>query len=194
MKAKDIMETNVITIPPDMPVHEIAQTLSKNNMTALPVVDAEENIVGIVSESDLIYRLAHPHIPPHIELLGGIIYLENPFEMKQEFKKLMAITAKDLMTEKVLTVTEDADVEDIATLMVEKEINGVPVVKGGKIVGIVTRHDLIKALIKTDSYNNEVKDEEGEDANENNNFEESGEELQSDKSVDSPPSEAIGER
>lgn len=148
MQARDIMEKNLITIPPEMSVRETAQLLSKHDLTALPVVDEKGEILGIISEADLVYRLAHPHLPPHIELLGGVIYLENPFEMKKEFRKLTAVTAREIMTEKVLTVPEDTDVSDVATLMIENNINGVPVLKGKKIVGMVTRHDIVMALAR----------------------------------------------
>jgi CBS domain-containing protein len=151
MKARDIMEKNIISVPPDMSIKEVAKILSENDLTAVPVVDENNDVLGIVSEADLIYRLAHPHLPPHIELLGGVIYLENPFEMKQEIKKLTAITAGQIMTEKVLTITEDVEVEDIATMMIEKDINGVPVIGDNGLVGIVTRHDLVMSLAKSDS-------------------------------------------
>lgn len=161
MQAKDIMETAVISVHPDMPVKDVALILSKNDMTAVPVVDGENRILGIVSEADLIYRLAHPHLPAHIELLGSVIYLENPFEMKEEYKKLTAITARDIMTEKIYVVDDETDITDIATLMVEKNINGVPVVdfeQGNKLIGIVTKHDLIRAMSKYGAGNGNDSD------------------------------------
>jgi len=163
MKVKDIMETNVITVPPDKPVKEVARLLAEHDVTAVPVVDDHGKILGIVSEEDLIYRLAHPCLPPHIELLGGVIYLENPFEMRQEFKKLTAITAGEIMTDKVLTVTGDAEIEDVATMMIENDINGIPVVKEGKITGIITRHDIVMTLARSEPGEKEEDDEEDKD-------------------------------
>ncbi len=148
MKVKDVMETDVITVKPDTSVRDVASLMSQHQLSALPVVDDEGRIIGIVSEKDLIYRLASPHLPPHIELLGGIIFLENPFEMKKEIEKMTAVSAKEIMTHQVLTVSPDTDVGEVATLMVEKDINGLPVVEEGKIIGIVTRHDLLLALSK----------------------------------------------
>ncbi|MCE1245248.1 MAG: CBS domain-containing protein [Firmicutes bacterium] len=163
MKAKNIMEKNIVTISPDMPVKEVAKLLAEKDLTAVPVVDAKNDIIGIVSEADLIYRVAHPHLPAHVELLGGVIYLENPFELKQEMKKLTAITAGQIMTDKVLTITEDADIEDIATLMIEQDINGVPVIGEEGLVGIVTRHDLVLALAKPESETEPEEDEKDSD-------------------------------
>ncbi|MFP4499221.1 MAG: CBS domain-containing protein [Vulcanimicrobiota bacterium] len=148
MKAKDVMETEVLTVTPDMTVKEVAQYLYDNELSALPVVEDGGKIIGIVSEEDLIYRVSRPHIPPHIELLGGIIYLENPFEMKKELKKMSAVTAGEIMTTEVHSVAPDTDISEVAELMTEKDINGVPVVDNNKIVGIVTRHDLLKSLTR----------------------------------------------
>lgn len=163
MKARDIMEIDVITVPPDKPVKEVAKLLVQHDVTAIPVVDKDGTIMGIISEEDLIYRLAHPHLPPHIELLGGVIYLENPFEMKHELKKLTAITAGEIMTDKVLTVTGNAEIEDVATMMIENNVNGIPVVKEGKIMGIVTRHDIVMTLAKGEPGEKEEDTDESEE-------------------------------
>lgn len=156
MTAAEIMQTNLVTINPKMSVRHAAKILADNDMSAIPVVNDEGVLLGIVSESDLIHRLAHPHLPPYVEILGGVIYLENPFEMKKEFKKLTAITAEEIMTTKVATVSPDTDISNVATIMVEKNINGIPVVKDNKIIGIVTRHDLVLNMAK--NYRNGTDD------------------------------------
>ncbi|MFH1454676.1 MAG: CBS domain-containing protein [Armatimonadota bacterium] len=147
MLAKEVMEKNVITVKPDTPVKEIAKLLYEKNISGLPVVDEENNILGIVSETDLITKVSGPHLPPHIQLLGGIIYLARPHEMEDELKKILSYTAEQIMTKELLTVAEEETVEDVASLMVERQVNRVPVLKDGKLTGIITRHDLIKVLI-----------------------------------------------
>lgn len=146
MKVREIMETDLITVRPDMSIREVAALMYEHELSALPVVGKDGKIVGIVSESDLIHRLARPHLPPHIELLGGIIYFENPFEMKKDLDRLTAVCVSQIMTEDVTTVSPDAEVEDAATIMLENDFNGLPVVEDEKIIGIVTRHDLLLAL------------------------------------------------
>ncbi len=100
-----------------------------------------------LTEADLIVRVSGPHVPPHIELLGGVIYLENPREMQEELRKVMAVTAEQVMSTEVVTVEADTTVQQVADLMVKRKLNRVPVVSAGQLVGIITRHDLIETLI-----------------------------------------------
>ncbi len=146
MLVREIMQTDIVTATPQMSIRRVARLLLTQNLSALPVTDPLGNVLGIVCERDLIYRLASPHLPPHIELLGGIIYLENPFEMKRELQKIKAVNVKDIMIEDVVTIEPDADVGEVATMMVERNLTGIPVVDGEKLLGIITRHDLLSAL------------------------------------------------
>lgn len=146
MKARDIMTSSVITVSPESTIQEIARLLHVNRISGVPVVNSENEVIGIVTEGDLIIKIARPHLPPHIELLGGIIYLKRPQEMDDELKKITAVLAKDIMTEKVITVEENCDIEDVASLMVNRKINRLPVVKDRKLVGIITRADVIDTL------------------------------------------------
>lgn len=149
--AKDIMTKEVITIKADTPIRDIARLLSKNNIAGVPVVDDENHVVGIVSEADIVVKIARPHLPAHIQLLGGIIYLERMQDVMDELKKITAYCAKDIMTTKVVTITEDASIEDVATLMVDERVNRVPVIKDKKITGIITRSDLVKTMTQNGS-------------------------------------------
>ncbi len=148
MVAKDIMTAEVITVTKDTAVAEVAQLLTENKVSGLPVVDQEGRVIGMVSEGDLIYQDKKLHTPAFLEILGGVIYLENPQRLGQDLSKMTAVKAGEIMTVKPYTVKEDATVEDIATIMVERQINRVPVVDNeGKLLGIVSRQDLVKAMI-----------------------------------------------
>ncbi len=147
MKARDIMTGNVITVTADTPIDIIARILHDHRISGVPVVDEEHRVIGIVTEGDLILKLAKPETPPHIEILGGIIYLRKLTEIDAELKKITAVTAGDIMTEKVVTVDEECPVEEVASLMVNRKVNRLPVVNRGKLVGIVSRADLIETMM-----------------------------------------------
>jgi len=151
MKARDIMTSDVITVTADTSIDKIARILHDHRISGVPVIDEEHKVIGIVTEGDLIMKLAKPETPPHIEILGGIIYLKRITEIDAELKKITAVTARDIMTEKVVTVNEDCPVEDVASLMVNRKVNRLPVVKKGKIVGIVSRADLIETMMNEPS-------------------------------------------
>ena len=147
LKVKDIMSRDVETLAPDTSVEEAAKTLSETGISGLPVVK-DGKLVGIVSESDLIVKDKKLHFPDYINVIGGIIYLESYKKFREEFKKFIAVEVKDLMTEDVITISPEATVEDAATLMSDKDVNRLPVVEGDKLVGIVTRGDIVKDLAR----------------------------------------------
>lgn len=146
MLAKDIMKTNVITVSEDTTIREIAQVLTDNKISGVPVVNDEGNLVGIVTEGDLLHKEANPRIPRFFGLLGGIIYFGGVDQYKEDFKKLAALKASEIMTDKVITVAKDAEIGAIASLMVEHNIKRIPVTENGKIIGIISRADIIKTL------------------------------------------------
>ncbi len=148
MQAKDIMTTEVITVTPEQTVKDVAKLLVDHKVSGVPVVDDDHRVVGVVTEADLLVRSQKLKTPSYIQLLGGIIYLDSVREFEEELKKTVAVLVKDIMTEDVIVVTEDTDVEDIATKMAEENINRIPVVDGEKLVGIVSRADIIKSLAR----------------------------------------------
>lgn len=144
--ARDIMTRDVITVNPSTTVQEIARLLLDRRISGVPVVDDGGELLGIVTESDLVLKVSGPHIPPHIELLGGVIYLEKPHEMKEHLRKAMGVTAEEIMSGEVVTVEEDMPVREVADMMVSRRVNRLPVLSNGKLAGIITRHDIIATL------------------------------------------------
>jgi CBS domain-containing protein len=150
LKAKDIMSTNLLTFKKNTPVKEAAEKLAERNISGAPVVDDKGNLIGIVTDSDLIMPDVRFHFPTYIELLDGYIYLPSSLErFEEEFKKAIGAKVGDVMTADVITVDENTSVEDIATLMIEKDISRFPVMSDGKLVGIVTKIDIVKAISKS---------------------------------------------
>jgi len=148
MKVKEIMTKKVVTVEENTPVSKVAELLFKHGFTGMPVVNKKKKVLGIVTESDLIMQEARLHLPSYLQILDSILYLESPRKMEDELKKILALTAKDLMTTPVYTISPEDSVENLATLIKDKHINPVPVVKGGKLAGIVSRADLVKLLAK----------------------------------------------
>lgn len=147
MQAKDIMTTEVITVTPGETVEGLIKLLIEKRISGVPVVNEEKEVVGIVSEGDLMVRVGELHPPSFLNILGGVIYLDDPDEFRRELKKVAAVKVEDMMTENPLVVDETASVEKIATLMQDAGINRVPVLKDGRLTGIVTRADIIKSLV-----------------------------------------------
>jgi CBS domain-containing protein len=146
MQALDLMTIDVLTVGPDTPVSDIAKLLADHHISGVPVVDSDGKLVGIVSEADIVVRAARPHFPRYIPFLEGIIFLESPAHYEREVQKMLAVTAADIMTAKVVTAPPTASLEELATLMTENQINRVVITEGGRIVGIVTRGDLVRTI------------------------------------------------
>ncbi len=143
MLAKDIMTTNVITVTPDVSVEEIAQLLMNNGISAVPVVNSGGDLVGLVSEGDLMRRRENETEGRHawwLNLLG------SAQERAEDYIKTHGRRAEDVMTRKVVTVGENTSVGEIAQLLERRHIKRVPVVRDGKIVGLVSRANLLHGL------------------------------------------------
>lgn len=145
MQAKDVMTTTVITVTPDTEVAEIARLLLERHISAVPVVDADNRILGIVSEGDLIHR---PELGVRRRRRSWwLTLLAGDEEPTAEYVKTHGQRAAQVMTSPVVTVTEDAPVDRIVQLLEERRIKRVPVVREGRLVGVVTRADLLRGLI-----------------------------------------------
>ena len=146
LTARDIMTKNVVSVTPQTTVEELARILIKHHFSGAPVVDEEGKIVGIVTEHDLITKEKRLHIPTVVRILDAFIYLESQKKFEAELHKMVATKVGDICTRDVVTVTEDATVTEMATIMAEKGIHILPVVREGKMVGIVGKEDLLRAI------------------------------------------------
>lgn len=146
-KAIDIMSKDVITVRKETTVSELANLLATHNIGGIPVVDAEGHLLGVVTESDLIDQTKKVHIPTVITILDSVIYLESPEKMEKEILKMAGTTVGDIFTEDPKTVVEDTSLEEIATIMSEKNIHTLPVLRNSELVGVIGKGDIIKTLI-----------------------------------------------
>ena len=150
LKAKDIMTRDVITVKSDTTIEELAKILRKQQISGTPVVDDEMNVVGIVTENDLISKNKRLHIPTVFRLFDAFIPIGTS-KLEVEIKKMAALTVGEICTRDVVTVDEETLMEDIATIMTEKKIHLLPVLKEGKLAGIIGKKDLIKGFVNEHS-------------------------------------------
>lgn len=146
LTARDIMTKDVITVKPETSIEELASLLVNHGISGVPVVDDEGGLFGIVTEHDLISRNKRLHIPTVISFLDAAVYLESSKRFEEEVRRVAATKVGDICVRKVVTISEDTLLVDIATLMSEKKVHLLPVVKGGKIVGIVGKRDVVRAV------------------------------------------------
>ncbi|TDB39440.1 MAG: CBS domain-containing protein [Actinobacteria bacterium] len=145
--ARDIMTPNPLTVARDLTVTDAAKLMVEHRVGALPVLDGEK-LVGIVTEGDLIMQDVRIEFPTYIHLLDGfIMYPPSTARFESELKKAVGATVEDVMTSEPVTVQADTTVEDLATLMVEREVSRVPVLEGDKLVGIVSKSDIVRSLV-----------------------------------------------
>ena len=145
--AKDIMTTPVITILPDADVTEAARLLLDKQINGLPVVDALDNLVGILCQSDLVHMQKSLPIPSLFTLWDGFVPLSSAALIETEVKRIAASKVSQAMTTKIVTIPPDMGLDEIAALMVDKKFHTLPVVENGRLIGIVGKKDILKTLI-----------------------------------------------
>lgn len=148
MLVRDIMTRDVITTHAEAKVEKVSQMLIDNKISGIPVVDENNKLLGIITEKDLMVKAGELKVPFYLTLFDSIIFLENPIRFNNNLKKFTASRVKDAMTTHVYTVEEESEVSEAVTIMQKHKINRVPVVRNGKLVGIVTRNDIMKTLVK----------------------------------------------
>ena len=147
MLAKELMESDVISIRKETPAQEIADLMLKHNISGFPVVDRLGNVLGVVSELDLMYKEIKEEEPGFLEtLLWGILDTQKVQGRMDAAKKYMGRTAGEIMTSPALTVEETDNVNDVGRLMFEKRIKRVFVTRKGSLVGVISRSAFIRLL------------------------------------------------
>jgi CBS domain-containing protein len=149
----DVMTTDVLTLHADTTVEEAVRSMSERGVSGAPVVDAEDRLIGLLDDSDLILSEARLHAPTTIELFGA--YLTLPREAhryEEQLRHALAATVGEAMEEQPRTVGPDATVEEVATIMVDRGVSRVPVVDEQRhVVGIVTRGDIVGSLYRRET-------------------------------------------
>ena len=146
-KAKDIMTSDVIVATKDSLIQDIAKILLEKRIGGVPVVDKENKVIGIISETDIIKKEGNIDTPTVITLLQGVIYFPDLKKVEKEILDIASYKVEDLMSTNVTKVNEEDSFEDIANLMIKRSVNRVPVVDSdNKLKGIICRYDIIKSM------------------------------------------------
>jgi CBS-domain-containing membrane protein len=151
LKAKDIMTRDVITVRPETTIEELARILIERKISGVPVLNEKGEVTGIVTENDLISQNKRMHIPTVMRLFDAYIVLGSPGKLEREIRRMAAATVGDICTKKVITVTEETPVEDVATIMAEKSVHLIPVVEGKTMKGIIGKIDVIRGVGRAES-------------------------------------------
>jgi len=149
MKVRDIMTAEVVAAGRDTSVQLVARLMAGRGISGVPVVE-DGRVVGIVTELDLIVRNTRLEPPAFFALLDGRIPLETPGHYRKRLQHMLGTLAQEVMTESVETIGPDEDLETLAELMVKRRVNPVPVVEHGRLVGIVSRSDIIRMMARED--------------------------------------------
>ncbi|NEO53489.1 MAG: CBS domain-containing protein [Okeania sp. SIO3B5] len=143
----DVMSNNPISVKPEMPLKEAIKILAEQRISGLPVVNEQDKLVGIVSETDLMWQESGVTPPPYIMLLDSVIFLENPARYEKQIHKALGETVGEVMTKDPLTTTPEQSLSAAARLMHEQNIHRLPVLgENDKVIGILTRGDIIRAM------------------------------------------------
>jgi CBS domain-containing protein len=143
------MNRNVVSVHPEDDVESLLRLMREHELPGIPVIDHSDRVVGIVTEADLVIREeeADLHLPHHIDLWGGVIYLESTKHFEERLRRAFAATVSEMMTRDPVTVGPDDSARHAARLIAQKRHNRLPVVDSdGKLLGVVTRVGVLEAL------------------------------------------------
>ncbi len=143
MKARDVMTTDLIVARPEATVYEIARLLTERRISGVPVVNTEGDVLGIVSESDLLHRAELATEEKHKWWLK---IFAHPDQLARSYAKSHGLRAVDVMSRPVVSVDAEQELADVAQVLDRSKIKRVPVLKDGALVGVITRADLVRAL------------------------------------------------
>lgn len=146
---RQVMTSDVLTFSPDDTVESAARRLSARRLGGAPVIDASGAVVGLLEDDDLIVQDAKLHFPTVISVLGA--YIELPASQRhfeEDLRKAVGATVADVMDPDPPTCSEDDTLEGVATIMHERNMSRLPVVRDGKLVGVISRGDIVRALVQ----------------------------------------------
>jgi len=143
----DVMTPDPVVVNPETPLREAIQLIAEKRVSGLPVVNSSGKLVGVISETDLMWQETGVRPPAYIMLLDSVIYLENPNTYDRELHKALGQTVGEVMTEEFITVKPDKPLREAAQMMHERKIQRLLVVNAEtELIGILTRGDIVRFM------------------------------------------------
>jgi CBS domain-containing protein len=143
----EVMTSPPLTVKPETPLKEAIKIIVENKISGLPVIDNNGQLVGILSESDLMWQETGIEPPPYIMILDSLIYLENPSRYEKEIHKALGQTVGEVMSDQPISIKPDQSLKEAAHILHEKKIRRLPVLDdSGKVIGILTQGDIIRTM------------------------------------------------
>jgi len=143
----DVMTAEPILVQPETPLKEAIQLIAAHHISGLPVVDSDNKLIGVISETDLMWQETGVNPPAYIMLLDSVIYLENPATYDRELHKALGQNVRDVMTKDVVTTPPDKPLREAARVMHGRKIHRLPVIDENRhVVGILTRGDIVRFM------------------------------------------------
>ena len=143
----DIMTNDPILVTPNTPLQEAIHILAEKQISGLPVVDETGKLVGVISDSDLMWQESGVEPPPYIMFLDSVIYLKNPARYNKEIHKALGQTVGEVMSDRPISIDSNKTVPEAARIMHDKKVRRLPVVDDdSKVIGIITQGDVIKMM------------------------------------------------
>lgn len=149
-RVRDIMDPHPPTVGPEEAVDDVLRLMAQHDQEVVLVVNDGRRCIGIITEADLVIgeEEGDIHIPHYVEIMGGVVFLEPLRKFEEKIKKAVASRARDLMTEDPVTIEADSSANEAAKVIVDKHHNHLPVVEHGQLIGLVTRADVLAALVE----------------------------------------------
>jgi CBS domain-containing protein len=146
MRVSDVMSRTLLSVPPDMPLRDVARLLNEHQISGVPVID-DGVCVGVVSEADLLVKQLGRPLSRRLPIEWIIGERHDPNELRRR----AATTAREAMTSPAVTISADRPLREAAAIMVDRGVNRLPVVAEGRVIGIITRSDLVRAYLRLDA-------------------------------------------
>lgn len=150
MKVHEVMGATPVTVGPEAPVAEVARAMLAADLPGIPVVDATGDVLGVITERDLVHKHASLHLPRYLGFLGSVIPLETR-RTEEDFRHILAVTARQLMSTSYRSVDAETEIDDAAAEMVEREVDLLLVFRDDALAGLVSTRDIIRLLVLEDA-------------------------------------------